>query len=277
MTSKYQTALLFFRVACLATLIVASGRLHAADSQVISGELVARAYDIKDVREVFADGGVKLRISQGTTESLRAEGSASLMDRVSVDLTGQRLTLRLKSTPGRAFDFRRWMNPGHEEVTFLLQVKTLRHLETSGAVKINMNSFNVDALTIQLSGASNLDSRNLKARNLSIVQSGASGVDITHLVAPSLKVDLSGSSDFEVKSSGESQSLVIGASGASNFRGRLLKAVTAEIEASGASNVDVHVIEKISGGASGASNIKYRGQPRSSLTASGASNIRAVD
>ncbi|RZA09648.1 MAG: DUF2807 domain-containing protein [Moraxellaceae bacterium] len=276
MKNIYKTASLFSMYAGLGFFALAAGVLHAADAQAKSDELIAKSYEIKDVREVVADGGVKLKITQGSTESLRVQAEASLMDQVSVDLTGQRLTLHIKNKPARVFDFLRWIDSRDDEITFILQVKTLNHIETSGAVETTLGDFDSEMLKISLSGASDLTTKKINVGNLSLTLSGASEFDVDELIANTISADVSGSSNFEVNDSGESQSAQIRASGASEFQGKSLKVTTADVEASGASNIEIHAVDVLSGGASGASNIHYIGQPRSTLTATGAAEINAI-
>ena len=97
------------------------------------------------------------------------------------------------------------------------------------------------------------------------------------LSATKVKLELSGAVNMEVKAPGKTNVLIIGASGASNYHGKLLNAAQADVEASGASNIDIYATEFLQARASGASNIRYLGQPKLKSNASGASHIKAIN
>jgi hypothetical protein len=89
----------------------------------------------------------------------------------------------------------------------------------------------------------------------------------------SLKFDLSGASDVVV--SGKAGDLSIGASGASHFKGYELVADNCRIDASGASDIKITVNKVLNAEASGATNIDYKGAGMiGDIRTSGASNIR---
>jgi hypothetical protein len=86
---------------------------------------------------------------------------------------------------------------------------------------------------------------------------------------------LSGASNIDIKSPSNSQALNVGVSGASNFRGRNLTAKKADLDASGASHIEVEVTDVLRADASGASSIDYYGNPKAKTGSSGASHVNA--
>jgi hypothetical protein len=85
-------------------------------------------------------------------------------------------------------------------------------------------------------------------------------------------IDVSGASS--VTATGSTASYRLDASGASQVDLRNLEVVDAEIDVSGASNVDVFATGTVSGSASGASDVTISGKPASVLVdSSGASNV----
>jgi hypothetical protein len=67
-------------------------------------------------------------------------------------------------------------------------------------------------------------------------------------------------------------------SGASSFKGADLKVDEADLDASGASSIKIHVTETFKAHASGASSIQYKGSPKIyKQNASGASSIRQMN
>src|SRR5690606_13311943 len=135
----------------------------------LAEQLLAQTYPIQNIREIVVGGGAKIEISQGDSESLRAEASKEVLERVSVDVTGNRLTLKVKDKNGGFFN---WFNHNNDQVKFIVQVKQLTHLELGGAAHAKVN---------QLRGAS-----------LSLNSHGASHADIGQLHIPDLRIELSG-------------------------------------------------------------------------------------
>ena len=72
---------------------------------------------------------------------------------------------------------------------------------------------------------------------------------------------------------GETGNLIVDVSGASQLDLSGLSAATANIDASGASKVNVNVANELIADASGASRITYAGSPKVSKSTSGASSV----
>ena len=93
-----------------------------------------------------------------------------------------------------------------------------------------------------------------------IETSGAANVVLTDLKNDLLDIDSSGAS--KVKVSGETAKLVVDVSGATRVDAEGLTAIDANIEASGASTVELVVNGILKSDASGASTIRYGGSPK---------------
>ena len=77
------------------------------------------------------------------------------------------------------------------------------------------------------------------------------------LNAPKVSVNLSGASNANIK--GKTKDFEGGASGASEIRGFDLLSENADVDASGASSIEIYASVKIAGQASGASSVNYKG------------------
>lgn len=125
-------------------------------------------------------------------------------------------------------------------------------------LKINVSGANLSHLG--LSGACNFVATGaLKTDELTIESSGASKIEM-HLNSKSLSATLDGASQMDLH--GSTQTFKSNVSGASNLKAYDLKALTATVTASGASNAQVYVTESLSSKSSGASNIQYKGNPK---------------
>jgi hypothetical protein len=250
------------------TLILVVTTLCTIDSQ--ADDLIAQTYPISEVTGISASGDALVEITQGDSESLHVQASAEVMKRVKVDLTDHLLTLTIKNKNG---SYLGWFSYDKDKVKFILQVKTLRFLELTGAAQSTIGNFHCDDLTVKNSGAAQTHFSNVQAANVRVNFSGASKLNIEKINSEKFDADLSGASEFDIKLPSTAKKLVIQASGASNFRGKLLVAKDAIASASGASNIDVQATETLKANASGASTIDYFGSAKVSSESSGASNI----
>ena len=243
---------------------------------VRADDLIAKAYDIKDVSELVVSGGGRVQITQGDTESLRVEATQDVMARVKVDLSGDKLSLSVRNTSG-GFSFFDLFKHRNDDVLYVLQLKKLHYVGLSGASRATFGNWVGGDMKVNVSGAGEAKFTHLRVNDLFIELTGASSSRVEILTSRTLKFELSGAANMDIKAASQTNFLKIGASGASNFRGKLLKAAQADVDASGASNIDLHATEYLKAGASGASNIRYIGQPKLESNASGASHIKAIN
>lgn len=248
--------------------------LWSAESAV-AAETVARSYDIKNVSEVVVGDGGRIQITQGDSESLRVEAAADVIDKVKVDLNGNRLSLGMKRGSGRG-GFWNFFYHQDDEVRYILQVKSLKYLGLSGASQAHLGDWKDKDMVVSVSGAGVVNFASLSIDDLFVDLSGASNANIQSLGGNKLKFELSGAGNANIKGQSQAKFLQVGCSGASNFRGKLLTVGQADVNASGASNIEVNATEFLKAVASGASNVRYLGQPRLESNSSGASNINSL-
>lgn len=252
--------------------------LFVSVESVHAEDIVAKAYDIKDVSELVVSGGGRVQIVQSDTESLRVEATQNVIDRVSVDLSGNKLTLSVKYSSKKGFSFFELFSNHHsDDVLYILQLKKLTYLGLSGASRATLSNWIGKNMAMNVSGAGEVTFSNLTLDDLFIELTGASNARVQSLVATKAKFQLSGAANAEFKSQGQTKFLQVDASGASNFWGKLLTVAQADVGASGASNIELHATEFLKANASGASNIRYLGQPKLQSDSSGASNIKSMN
>lgn len=239
-------------------------------------DVIAKAYDIKDVSELEVSGGGRVQIIQGDTESLRVEANHDVMARVKVDLSGNKLSLSIRKSTG-SFSFFDLFKQHDDDVLYVLQLKQLHYLGLSGATRATLGNWVGGNMRVHVNGAGAANFSHLRVDDLFIELSGASNGKVQMLTAKKLKFDLSGAANMDIKSASQTHVLKIDASGASNFHGKLLTAAQADADASGASNIDLQATDLLKADASGASNIRYLGQPKVEAHASGAGHIKAIN
>ncbi len=106
----------------------------------------------------------------------------------------------------------------------------------------------------------------------SVDTSGASTLSLSNVNNDALRIESSGAS--KIKVNGETKELVIDISGASKVEGSDLKAVNANVDASGACRVSLFVSGDLKADLSGASKVTYSGNPQNVVkNVSGASSV----
>ncbi|GAO45715.1 head GIN domain-containing protein [Flavihumibacter petaseus] len=141
---------------------------------------------------------------------------------------------------------------GNKHMKAYVSVKTLTSIKADGACDVNlMGKIKADALNVDLGGASDMSGE---------------------LECNKLDMDVSGASDTKIK--GNVGTISVKVSGASSVKGWDLVADFCEVDASGASSINVVVNKEMKVKASGASDINYKGEGViREMKSSGASSI----
>lgn len=227
----------------VALLLLAGCNLIPIQGLTGSGNLVTEEYDLDGFTEIDASSAFEVIVTRGDEFAVTLTADDNIMDRVEVDVRGERLVL------------------GMRDLTIMLGQITLRAEVTlpeltaitlSGASRATFDEFDVDgAFDAEASGASTI--------------SGAVNAD-------SVRVDISGASKATL--TGSARTLDALASGASTADLRDLIVEDARVEASGASTIRVHATSELDAQASGASTVRYSGDPSNVREdSSGASNV----
>lgn len=241
---------------------------------LMADDMMSQPYQIENIRHIEAHNAVTLDIRQSENESLSAEATAEVLERVTVKVRGERLILGVKSDESGFFS---WLGGGNsDDVRFVIKLPQLVGLELSAASRARIGAFEADDLMLELSSASRAQTDELKFNKLELKLSGASRIDFGALKGETLSAWVSGASRAEVQGEGSVQNLRVDASGASRFKAASLSAENARVEASGASRAELGQTRSLEADASGASNISYLGEPRLVQKTSGASNIRSI-
>jgi Putative auto-transporter adhesin, head GIN domain len=198
-------------------------------------------FDKLDIGSAFI-----ITVTQGNDYKVDVRGREQDVKEISARVSDNTLDLHYPS------NWSGWRN--RKEVYVTITMPKLAGVEFSGATKSNVSGFSSEKLAIQVSGASSAIF-NVNAKKLSLDCSGASGLKIT----------------------GDGQVMNAEISGASNINAFDFKVATANIDASGASDVKVHVTSKIVAEASGASSVRYKGGPSITSNTSGAGSIKSVN
>lgn len=214
--------------ALLFLLITAS----VACAQKIINDPNAEVRKVAPFSGIKVSGGIDVYVSAGDEAIAVSASKQEHKDRIRTEVENGVLKIWYDGSQG--------MNiRGAKNLKAYVSYKTIKSLEVSGGSDINVDG-------------------TITTNDLSLRASG--GSDFRGSVNTSnLTVRLSGGSDVHI--SGRASALVVDASGGSDFKGYDLQAEVCDLEASGASDIELTATKELSARASGASDIRYRGTP----------------
>jgi hypothetical protein len=187
-----------------------------------------------------------ITVKQGNTHTVEVRGREQDVKEIICRVDGNTLELNYPSSWGSS--------KNRKEVYVNITMPKLAAAEFSGASKSTVSGFSSDKLSINISGAS-IANFTINAKNLNLDCSGASSLTLT----------------------GTGQNLNADISGASNVNSLDYKVATANIDASGASDIKLFVTSKIVADASGASSVRYKGGASVKLSTSGAGSVKTMN
>lgn len=213
-----------------------------------------KTFDIEDFTGIRADSAFEVTLQQGSDYQVVVEVTEEFMPYVSaknkrgvLELSFNRLPFQLKQKARRRV------------AKATVTMPEIALIELAGASKLySGDTFrnNMRKVTIKLRGASVIERLDLKSPDQDIELDGASKAQMK-LYSSDVIADLAGASRLTV--TGETTDLQVKVKGASRFEGKDFESREAEVEAGGASTVEVRVEKKLSVNLSGASKCRYYG------------------
>lgn len=208
-----------------------------------SGNVVPETRTVSGFRTIQVSGAIDVYVKQDSTTSVKVETDDNLQQYVRVNTNGSTLEIYTESGIN--------LRPSHK-------------------TKVYVSNPTFDGFKV--SGASSVTSENQisSGERISLQLSGASEGRL-EINAPRVIVDVSGASGANLR--GRTKDLEASASGASKIRGFDLLTENSDVDANGASHIEVYASVKLDGEASGASGVSYRGNATNNVRTSGASNV----
>lgn len=195
---------------------------------------------------VASTGSFDVVLKQGSSESVKVEADAEVINEIITEVRNGTLTIRSKNT-------RNWSNMwNNRKITIYVVAKDLNSIVLSGSGDLKMeNQFNTNKLELRLSGSGDFKgSVNVK----------------------NLEASISGSGDFSI--SGKADESTVSISGSGEFRGGDLMTKSTAIRVSGSGDASIYASERVDASVSGSGDVHYSGHPKSvSKVAHGSGDI----
>lgn len=225
----------------LLTILLFATSCHEIVGKRGSGHIVPETRTVSGFRTVDVSGAIEVYVRQDSTTSVKVEADDNLQQYVRVQTNGSRL-----------------------------EIYTEDHIRPSSRIRVYVSNPTFEGF--EVSGASTITSETeiSSAERLSLHFSGASEGRL-EVNAPRIIVDISGASGVNLR--GRTKDLEASASGASKIRGYDLLTENTDVDANGASHIEVFASVSLRGEASGASSVNYRGNAATDVRTSGASNV----
>jgi len=236
------------KIALFSLIILVGGCREIAGERVKgSGHVITENRTASGFNNVDISGAIDVYVRQDSVSSVKVEADDNILEYIKVHSDGS-----------------------------TLEIYTENNIRLKPTNKIKVYISNPQYKEIQVSGASTIRCENeiTSADAIDIGLSGASDGRL-ELNAPKISVHLTGASNTSIK--GKTKDFEGSASGASEIRGFDLLSENADVDASGASHIEIFASVKIDGQASGASSVNYKGNAQSGVEKSGASSVNKKD
>ena len=232
----------------LIILVFASSCRQIAGERVRgSGNVISENRNETGFNRLDVSGAIDVYIKQDSSTSVKVEADDNILQYVIVNSSGSTLEIHTEHNVR--------LKPSHKIKVYVTN-PDYKELSVSGASSIRSENeiSSTDALHIEITGAS-------EGR--------------LELNAPKVSVNLGGASNANLR--GRTKDFEGDASGASEIRGFDLLSENANVEASGASHIEVFASVRLEGQSSGASSVNYKGNAQVNVNKSGASSVNKKD
>ena len=208
----------------------------AAKDTVDPGPVTARNFQVGDFKHIESAGSYEVTVRTGARPSVRAEGPQNIVDRLIVEVRGDRLSIRPKKGNfhwGRS-----------EPVRIAVTVPELREASTAGSGSISVDKVAGDRFKATITGSGDVSLPSVNARSVQIevagsgsgrlagradeaqyVITGSGEVDASKLKSRDVRLTIAGSGSLAANASGNVSGEVLG-SGAARISGGARCSVT---------------------------------------------------
>lgn len=198
---------------------------------------------------INAGGSFDVYITQGSTESVKVEAPADVMDKLITEVSGGVLKIYTKNSNWGNFN---WFGGNHKKTVVYVTAKQLNGITESGSGDVYFkDGITTNSLKLRVSG---------------------SGDMVGKIDAKDVEIGVSGSGDMKI--AGRAVTSTVGVSGSGDFSGSGLVTTNTTVHVSGSGDASVNVSEKLDASVSGSGDVSYSGSARNvSASASGSGSV----
>lgn len=231
-------------VAAAVTATAGCGRSHAEDA----GPMVQKSYPVGNFTQVEVAGPFDVKIHTGAAPSVNARGNEKLMDRLVVEVKGDKLVIHPESKQG-------WFHWGWG---------------TNGKADIAITVPAISGAILAGSGAIAIDS--VKGDNFEGSVAGSGDLTLDSVDVQSLKLVIAGSGDVRAKS-GQTGSAAYKIMGSGDIDARSVRAQTADVSIAGSGSINGQATTAADVKIMGSGDVTITGGAKCNVTKHGSGNV----
>jgi hypothetical protein len=210
-----------------------------------SGKVVSEERSVSDFDKVAINSGMNLYLEQGTKEYLKLEAEDNIIQNITTEVSGGKLTVSFKNLLGGV--------SATKPINVYLTVINLKELDASSGTSISSNKINSDSLKIGIS-------------------SGAKG----EMIVNANSVDVNLSSGSTLKLSGIAENQKVNLSSGVDYRAADLISKNVKIVVSSGASAKLSVSDNLDVSISSGGNVEYSGTPEIVSNISSGGSIKNV-
>jgi hypothetical protein len=219
----------------LAAALIAASAATSACGQTRAeggGPTVTRNYQVGNFQEIDVGGPFDVTIRTGANPSVRATGSQKLIERLVVEVKGDKLEIRPRREKGW---FGGW-GGHHGKATLEVTVPMLRAATLAGAGGMSIDKITGDRFEGQIAGAGDLRVDSVEVGSLKLGIAGAGNAIARSGRAQRAEYEIAGSGDVDAKAI-STEDLKVSVAGAGDVKAHATRA--ADVSIVGAGDVEV--------------------------------------
>lgn len=199
--------------------------------------------------EVHIATGIQAKLQAGTENSIRISAEGIDIDRVTSQIKGGELIVKIKS------NWKKWNFKRNKVKAIITYAGTLDGLAaSSGASLMAEDALLTDVMQLDCSSGANLEAQ---------------------VIAKKVRADVSSGSTIEV--SGSTDYLIVDSGSGARFEGYNLEAQEANVDGSSGSTIRINVSQHLDADVSSGASVKYKGSPDSKdVDKSSGGSVRAA-
>lgn len=196
------------------------------------GPAVQRSYQVGAFERIELAGPYNVQVRTGSAPSVSATGSEKALERMVVEVRGDRLLIHTRKRGG-LFGFR---SHGGGDVQVTVTVPSLRAAGIAGSGDIRIDRVSGDRFAGEIAGSGNLDVGNVEVRDFKLAIAGSGAAQAGAGRAQSAEYEIAGSGDIDAEGiASETASVSIAGSGSVTAQATR----TAEVNIAGSGDVSM--------------------------------------
>jgi hypothetical protein len=213
--------------------------------------MVTEMREVRDFQRVILRDYGDLVITQGSKEKLTIETSEDMLKLIQTDVRGDTLDIRIGASWIDKLGYALRSTLTREPLHYHLVVNSLTGLEILGAARVDVESLDVDQLSLVLGGAGSINLRSLNTQRLAVEIRGAG----------------------KIEASGEIVEQWVTIDGAGGYHAPRLGSMRAMVQINGVGKATLSVKESLAVAIHGLGSVDYYGPAEIQKNASGLGSV----